>query len=631
MKRFRFLRLLVAFVFIALLLSWTKLDAQITAKSNVERPNILWITSEDNGLFLGCYGDKNARTPNLDSLAERGIRYTNCFANAPVCAVARSSIIMGFPAPTAGMHHMRCKIKLPDALVPYPTSLKRAGYYVTNNLKTDYNTRSFDKDIWDECGKNASYTHRKPGQPFFAIINIEESHEGRIFDDHYGKAPDNWDPTPKTAADGIAIPPYQTPTPENILDWQRMYDKIADMDSVVGKALKELEQQGEADNTIVVYCSDHGGITLRSKRYLYHSGVHVPMIVSFPSKWQHLAPQESGSVSNRLVQFIDFPRTFLSIADADIPEEMMGRIFLGDHTEAPPETIFLYSNRFDEAPDTRRGITDGRWKYIRNYEPDRARFQMLSFPMRQAGQRAQHREFLAGKTTPLQSAQFLPQPSEELYDTKKDPHEVHNLIDDPSTAAKLADLRKQLDAHIINTHDLGFLPEPLSAEVDTKTNQTIYEYGQPEDNYPLREILSLATLSSNQDTRNIPKLCQALRSPNPTIRYWAMVGLRVLNQKAEPATQEVEKALKDTDPGVRITATITWGNLGHKSQAAQLLLNEARAARTDAQALWALDGIKYLEQDEVIKSIPADEIVKGNYSRRTYEFLMAGRGNLSLP
>jgi hypothetical protein len=401
-----------------------------------------------------------------------------------------------------------------------------------------------------------------------------------------------------------------------------MYDKIADMDSVVGKALKELEQQGEAGNTIVVYCSDHGGITLRSKRYLYHSGVHVPMIVAFPPKWQHLAPEESGAVSNRLVQFLDFPRTFLSIADADIPEAMIGRIFLGDHTEAPPETIFLYSNRFDEAPDTRRGITDGRWKYIRNYEPDRPRFQILAFPLRQAGQRAQYREFLAGKTNPLQSAQFLPQPTEELYDTKKDPYEIHNLIGDPTVASKLSTLQNQLDKHILETRDLGFLPEPLSAEIDTKANQTIYEYGQSETNYPLKEILTLATLSSNKDSKNIPILCQALRSSNPTIRYWAMMGLRVLGQEAAPAQQDIEKGLKDSDPSVRITATITWGNLGNKKQAANLLLNEARSAKTDAHALWALDGIKYLKQEEVVKTIPAKEIVRGSYSGRTYEFLM---------
>ncbi len=595
-----------------------------------EHPNILWITSEDNGCFLGCYGDANARTPNLDRLAERGIRYTQCFANAPVCAVARSSLILGFPAPTAGMHHMRCKIQLPETLVPYPTLLKRAGYYVTNNAKTDYNTRSFDKDIWDACGRKATYETRAPGQPFFAVFNLEQTHEGQIFDQHYGKPPRNWDVTPKTSGERILIPPYQTATPENILNWRRMYDKIAEMDGKVGSLLKTLEQSGEAENTIVVYCADHGGITLRSKRYLYDSGVRVPMIAAFPPKWQHLAPDAPGSVSDRLVQFIDMPRTFLSLAGVQPPDAMTGRIFLGLETEPAPETVFLYSNRFDEAPDTRRGITDGRWKLIRNYEPDRPRYQMLFFPWHQSGQPAQWREFAARNTTPAQSAQFLPQPPLELYDTLNDPHEVNNLADDPAAAGQLSRLKKQLDEKILAAHDLGFLAEPLSAAVDRERGQTIYEYGQDDENYPLPEILAMATRAGAQDVKNISLFRKGLKNDNPSLRYWAMVGLRALGAEAAPARSQIEKALKEPDAGVRLTAMVCWGNLGHQEEAAQLLLDEARAATTDELSLWALDGIKYLGMEDVVKAIPMEAIAKGHYSERTYKFLKAG-GNMQHP
>jgi arylsulfatase A-like enzyme len=595
-----------------------------------DRPNILWITSEDNGMFLGCYGDKNARTPNLDRLAERGIRYTQCYANAPVCAVARSSLILGFPAPTSGMHHMRCKIQLPETLVPYPTLMKRAGYYVTNNAKTDYNTRSFDKDIWDACGNKATYETRAPGQPFFAVFNLEQTHEGQIFDQHYGKPPRNWDVTPKTPAEGIEIPPYQTATPENILDWRRMYDKIAEMDGKVGEILKKLEQSGESENTIVVYCADHGGITLRSKRYLYDSGVHVPMLAAFPPKWQHLAPGKPGTVSDRLVQFIDMPRTFLSLLGVEPPDAMTGRIFLGPETEPAPENVFLYSNRFDEAPDTRRGLTDGRWKLIRNYEPDRPRYQMLFFPWHQLGQPAQWREFEAGKTTPAQSAQFLPQATVELYDTLNDPHEVNNLAGDPASASRLSMMEKQLDEHILAARDLGFFPEPLSAAVDRERGQTIYAYGQSDENYPLPEILAMATLACAQDVKAVSELRKGLKNANPSVRYWAMVGLRALGKDAAPAADQVEEALKDPDTSLRLTAMVCWGNLGHKDEAAQLLLDEARAAKTDEVSLWALDGIKFLCMEDVVKTVPSKEIVKGHYSERTYKFLKAG-GNMKHP
>ena len=152
-----------------------------------ERPNILWINSEDNGSYIGCYGDKIAQTPNLDNLAAQGVRYTNCFANAPVCAVARSSWIVGIPAISTGTHHMRSNYRIPDSLIPYPTLLQEAGYYVTNNGRTDYNNSSFDSEIWDEYGKTAHYTNRPEGKPFFHVYNILETHEGQIFPWHYPK------------------------------------------------------------------------------------------------------------------------------------------------------------------------------------------------------------------------------------------------------------------------------------------------------------------------------------------------------------------------------------------------------------------------------------------------------------
>lgn len=455
-----------------------------------ERPNILWITSEDNGLFLGCYGDKNADTPNLDSLAERGVRFTHCYANSPVCAVARSSWITGFAAPTAGMQHMRSKYRLPASITTYAAALREAGYYATNNHKTDYNTSSFDRDFWDESSGTAHYNNRAEGQPFFAIFNIGSSHEGQIFEELYPRRYSN----PKTISDYIEIPPYQVSTEAVRTDWQRMYDRIHEMDSHVGRLLEELRQNGEAENTIVFYVADHSGITLRSKRYLYDSGVHVPFIVYVPEKWKQWSAGEPGNVNERLVQFIDMPKTFLTIAEADIPAAMTGRAFLGAGAEPAHETIFLFSNRFDEAPDMRRGLTDGRWKYIRNYEPDRPRFQMLDYPWNQSGQQSQWQEYISGRTDSLQSAFYLPQPPEELFDTWNDPHEVVNLAGIDDYADKLAEMRTRLDRHILETRDLGFIPEPLMEAIDKAGGETIFEFGQSGDNYPLHRILPLANM-----------------------------------------------------------------------------------------------------------------------------------------
>ncbi len=588
--------------------------------SAVKRPNILWINSEDNGCYIGCYGDKVAQTPNLDNLAAQGVLYSNFFANAPVCAVARSSWILGIPAVSTGTQHMRSKFRVPDSLVPYVTLLKEAGYYVTNNGRTDYNNSTFDSEIFDEYSKRATYTNRPEGMPFFHIYNILATHEGQIFPWHF--AGENSEP--KTPAEGIIVPPYQVNTPENINDWQRVYDKVAEMDTQVGKYLAELKESGEADNTIVVYCPDNGGITLRSKRYVYDSGTRLPLIIYVPEKWKHLAIGEPGTTIDRLVQFIDMPRTFLSLAHAEVPDRMSGRIFMGPSMEPAPENVLLFADRFVSTPGMNRAITDGRWKYIRNFEPDRPRFQMITYPLCQPGQLSQVREYKAGRTNPIQSAFFLPQPAEELYDTQTDPYEIKNLADSPKFADKLKVMRHQLDIQLLTVRDAGFIPEPMLADIDQESSSTIYDFCQSTEHYNLDEILKIANIAQQRDVGMIPKLVENLQHKDPVIRYWSILGLRILGQEAKPALKDIEKALEDSDPSVRITAMIALGNLGQLDKALALLIKEARAATTDAQANWALDGIKYLDSPKAIEGISEKELVRGPDSQTTFLDLANG-------
>jgi len=587
---------------------------------NKETPNILWITSEDNGKFLGCYGDEIAATPNLDALAGQGVRYTSCFANAPVCALVRSSWILGVPAVSTGTHNMRSHYRVPEALKPYPVLLKEAGYYVTNNSKTDYNTSSFGKEIWDECSGEAHYRNRAEGQPFFAVFNIGVSHEGQIFERFY---PDKY-PPPSTPAGGIQVPPYQVKTPETIRDWQRMYDRIHDMDAEVGRLLNELKEAGEAENTIIFYCSDHGGITLRSKRFLFDSGTRVPFIIYVPEKWKHMMPGEPGTASDRLCQFIDMPVTFLSLAGADVPQHMPGKILAGPGRDPAPESVLLFSGRFDEAPDMSRAVTDGRWKYIRNYEPDRPFFQMLSYPLNQSGQVSQYEEYMAGRTNELQSAQYGLQPPELLFDTRADPHEISNLAGDPGYSERLDRMRNLLDRHLMEVRDAGFIAEPMLARLDRDSGTTIYDFCQDLNRYPLEEILPFAGTAGLQDASNLATMVSGLNQENPVIRYWAVLGLRLLGDRAAPAEEELRGALKDPAEEVRITAALALGNLGFREEAAIVLLAEARRADNDAWANWALDGLRYLEIPDAIRGVSEDEVVKGNYSKRTYDHLKGG-------
>ncbi|MEM0964903.1 MAG: sulfatase-like hydrolase/transferase [Verrucomicrobiota bacterium] len=583
---------------------------------DADRPNILWIVSEDNGQFLGCYGDENAKTPNLDKLAEDGIVYTNSFANAPVCAVARSSWIFGIPAVTLGTHHMRSQYQVPrKEFTTYPEVIREEGYYATNRHKTDYNTASIKKNrIWDVSGQKAHYKNRPDGVPFFAIFNLTQSHESGIFSGNQTN--------PRLAAEDIEVPPYQSPTPETVMDWRRYYDRLELMDKEVGKIIEELERSGERENTIIAYCSDHGGVTLRSKRFLHDTGTRVPLIVNFPEKWQHLAPEPPGTVSDRLVQFIDMPKTWISLTGGTPPPQMNGRIFLGEDIEPAPEVVFLFSSRFDEAPDTSRAITDGRWKYIRNFESDRVRFQMLGYPLRHAGQVSQYEAFAAGKTTPAQSAHYQPQPSEELYDTASDPHEINNLATTETEQLQL--MRELLDKQIIETRDLGFMPEPLMEKIDRTRGQTVYEFGQSDENYPIEELLALAKLASEKNPVNLPAFTQALQDENECIRYWGAVGLRALGEDARPAQSEIVAALDDPSPSVRITAAVSLGQIGKRDQALDFLVGEAENAEGPIHSMWALDGLKLLDGGGAIVNRPKSSLAKGKYAEDIYDALSAG-------
>ncbi|MFW5773640.1 MAG: sulfatase, partial [Tangfeifania sp.] len=331
-----------------------------------ELPNILWLTSEDNSPFLGCYGDEFATTPNLDKLASEGFLYTHAYANAPVCAPARNTIITGVYANSGGNQHMRSYYPISEVVKTYPEFLREAGYYCTNNSKTDYNTNSIEPNkIWDESSRDAHYKNRAEGQPFFAVFNTTISHESSIH---------NSIPNEKLrhSPDEVPIPPYHPETPAMKHDWAQYYDKVEDMDTQIGKWLQELEDAGLADNTIVFYYGDHGGVIARSKRYVYETGTRVPFIVRIPEKYKYLFPEEkTGSEVNRLISFVDLAPTLLSIAGIEIPDFLQGNAFLGDQKTEDPEYAFMFRGRMDERYDMSRAVRDQKFRYIRNYMPYR--------------------------------------------------------------------------------------------------------------------------------------------------------------------------------------------------------------------------------------------------------------------
>jgi N-sulfoglucosamine sulfohydrolase len=439
------------------------------AETNNERPNILWISLEDISPDWGCYGDRYAATPFFDRFAASAVRYSRVFTHAPVCAPSRSGIITGMYPTSIATHHMRCKGVTPPEVKCFTEYLRAAGYYCTNNAKTDY---QFDPPFtaWDENGNKAHWRGRRTDQPFFAVFNFTNTHESQI------RAPsaqtkslvaqltndERHDPAK------AVLPPYYPDTPAVRRDWANYYDNITAVQKLVARVLAQLDEDGLSEDTIVWIWGDHGRGLPRGKRWVYDSGIQAPLLVRVPEKWrQHASGGRAeqlrpGSVNEDLVAFVDFAPTVLSLAGVTVPEHMPGRPFLGKQRAEPRKYVFAARDRMDERYDLIRAVRDKRFKYIRNFMPHLSYAQRIAYmelmPTMQDWRRFHEEGKLSGP-----AAMFFREtkPVEELYDTQTDPHEVNNLAADPRFAEKLQELRAQLVAWMIDTQDLGLIPEPI--------------------------------------------------------------------------------------------------------------------------------------------------------------------------
>ncbi len=425
------------------------------ADTPVNRPNILWLVADDLSPELGCYGDPLSKTPNLDRLAADGVRFNNAFTTAPVCSASRSAFFTGMYQTTIGGHNHRTRGKflkpLPEGVKLVMDRFRQAGYFTTtvankqlgSNAKTDYNfiyKQPFDGNDWRD---------RKPGQPFFAYINFKEPHRAFV---KPSQAPQPVDP------DKVKLPPYYPDVPVAREDWAAYLNSIEVLDAKIGRALERLKQDGLAENTVVFFFGDHGRPHVRGKQFLYDGGIHVPLIVRWLGN-QKVAP--AGAVNDDLVSAIDIPATSLKLAGVDLPANMQGQVFLGPEAQKR-DVVFAARDRCDGTVDRIRCVRDKQFKYIRNFMPERPYTQLNSYKERSYPVLPLMRRLAEqGKLTPAQ-ARFMSQetrPLEELYDLRTDPHEIHNLADDPKFAETLKKYRARLDRWIEETHDQGQQPE----------------------------------------------------------------------------------------------------------------------------------------------------------------------------
>lgn len=464
MRIFRYVSLLIFGVGVALLGGCGGTESKHAHRPDRETPqNIVWISIEDLSLRLGAYGDSIARTPNIDRLAEEGLRFTNAFATAGVCAPNRSAIITGMYQTAIGTHHMRTTSPSAGPPVPYHVVpppyvktfteyLRAEGYFTTNDGKTDY---QFQVPItaWDINGEHAHWRSEKraEGQPFFAMFNFGATHESATWPDS--------NETLTTDPSAVPVPPYYPDTPRVRRALARHYDNIAEVDEKVGRLLHQLEEDGLADNTIVFLWSDHGDGMPRAKRWLYDSGIHVPLMVRWPG---HLSP---GSVSDRLVSSVDLGPTVLSLTGAEIPAHMQGEAFLGPEADDPREYVFAARDRHGGSYDMVRAVRDKRYKYIRNYYPNRP--YVVSGPYRDKSPIKQEllRLHALDRLDSTEKTWFgSTPPPEELYDTASDPHEVANMANDPEHQDVLRRMRRAMDRWMEKTDDMGEIPESQMVE-----------------------------------------------------------------------------------------------------------------------------------------------------------------------
>ncbi len=555
-----------------------------------ERPNILWVTSEDNGPQLGCYGDAYAETPHLDALAARGLLYLNAWSNAPVCAPARTTIITGMYPPSFGGEHMRSATRLPDEIRLFPEYLRSAGYYCTNNVKEDYNLIPRGP-VWDESSNRAHWRNRGPDQPFFAVFNFTTSHESQI-----RKRPHE----PVHDPAGVRVPAYHPDTPEVRRDWAQYYDKLTEMDAQVGGILSQLAEDGLADETIVVYFGDHGPGMPRCKRWPYDSGLRVPLIVRFPEKYRALATDEyrSGGRSERLVSFVDLAPTMLSLAGVEIPAHMQGEAFLGRTAREPRAYVYGFRGRMDERVDMVRSIRDGRYVYLRHFLPHRRYGEHVAYMFETPTTRVWHQLFEQGRLTPEQARFWQTKPAEELYDLAADPDEVRDLAASPEHQETLRRFRQALHRHLIDSHDAGFLPEPmLHARAGSGT---VYELARDEARYPLKTILAEAEAATQAESPTSARTSRQLGHADEAVRYWSIVGLLAHAGEGVPNVADDLRRLLRHDPSdcVRIVAAEALGRYGAQDDLATALPTlleyanvERHGAFTAILALNALDAL----------------------------------------
>jgi arylsulfatase A-like enzyme len=572
-----------------IVVSSTLFAPAITAAANPDKPNILWIISEDMGPWLGCYGEKNVQTPHIDALAAKGIRYTQVWSGGAACSPSRSSLFSGMYAIALGTETHREPRPVPTWAF-FPQYLREAGYYCTNNAKTDYNARPMGANWWDASSRQANYLKRSAGQPFFhCYSSLMETHMSCIINHPLDRR------TERTIDPSVVTLPAWLPNEPALRDDRAWHlDWIGRMDRRVGEILAELERSGEAANTIVFFFSDHGGCLPGGKGFAWDYGFRVPLITYYPPKFAHLAPKGTapGGTCDELVSFLDFAPTMFSLTGTPSPKYLQGQAFAGPARAAQPrETALAFRGINGGRWDPVRAIRNDRYLYIRNFLPHRPAGQRQDYQWAMPGQQAWELAFLAGRCDPLQSRFWLPREPEELYDLVADPEQTRNLAREESHRATVEKLRTELRTQLAAVGDIAYTPNSLRAPGGAATYFDRMR-SQPQT---IASIAQAAWIASAPQLTRASDVAPLLASADPVIRYWGATALTRLAYAAQDRAAILAAArplLTDDEPQVRVAAGEALVALDEADAGMPVLLTEIRT--TSGAAREALAAIETL-------------------------------------
>jgi arylsulfatase A-like enzyme len=567
------------------------------AQQDLDPPNILWITVEDIDPAWGCYGDEYAHTPNIDKIAAEGYIFTQAFSNSPICAPARSTLITGMYATSLGTQHLRSEVPIPQDLKILPEIMRDHGYYTTNNVKTDYN---FDPEgRWDENSQKAHWRNKPWGKPFFSVFNFTMTHEGQAnhaFPDQLTEELTNKHDPAKAK-----LPPYFPDTPNMREIWAHQYDLISVFDQEVGNLIAQLKEDGLYENTIIFLFSDHGFGLPRHKRWLNNSGLQIPFVLYVPEQYKHLASNLTEKEIADKVAFVDFAPTVIELAGAQPSPYMEGINFLGTNSKSN-EFIYGFRSRADDCYDMSRSIYDGRYLYIRHYNPHLPYIQKaVIFDSSKQSMAEIYRQKELGNLPTSMDQYFNPKPTVELYDLQKDPFELTNLAGEPVQEERMKSMQDKLNQWMIKHKDSGLINE---AEYMQKAEgSSVYKVLRDKEYFDPAKVIKVMNRVGKVDT--VEEISKYLRDEDPMVRYWGLLALEAYGKNFPKAQSDLIGLLDDSSPinGI-LSAKLLVRHLDY--QAAFSTLEKYLKSNHGPTVLYAAIAVRLLEE----KAMPLIPVIQ---------------------